>query len=521
MFKFADFIAPRITLYHNNLLNHAAISSIILSFITIIIIIVFSVIFSLDFIFHRNPTSFYYKRYIDDIGTFPLNSSSLFHFITLLNDANDVLYDDSLLSVIGVHISEEQMYELKYDRTKFDHWIYGPCDESDINDKIKYMEEDNIGRFKKSYCIKYYFNSESLTLFNVKDQGFKYPTVEHGQANEKSIYYGIFLKLCENFTYYNSDLNKCQEKDKLLEFLEKLNGYAIYFLDKNIDINNYKEPFQYFINKISNKFNLISYTSNNLNFNTALLKTIKGKVFDLIEEETTYIYQLNEKLVTEKDAINDNIYGTIYFWMQNMQEVYQRKYKKIQDLSASIGGIINLIIVLAKIIYKFFEKYVLINDLIFNLKIKCNEVVREIYKTDFSEIKINQKNYENSVKMNNYLDSTSKNKINMIESPQLNKINQLKPIKQNSDNSKKFSVSLSKVINLSSLSFNKFKKVSFLQILMSNFNLFKKRKDFIDKLENFRKKIISEEGMFTTYYILLTLINKNNPKIYSDLDKLK
>jgi len=511
MFKFADFIAPRITLYHNNLLNHAAISSIILSFITIIIIIVFSVIFSLDFIFHRNPTSFYYKRYIDDIGTFPLNSSSLFHFITLLNDANDVLYDDSLLSVIGVHISEEQMYELKYDRTKFDHWIYGPCDESDINDKIKYMEEDNIGRFKKSYCIKYYFNSESLTLFNVKDQGFKYPTVEHGQANEKSIYYGIFLKLCENFTYYNSDLNKCQEKDKLLEFLEKLNGYAIYFLDKNIDINNYKEPFQYFINKISNKFNLISYTSNNLNFNTALLKTIKGKVFDLIEEETTYIYQLNEKLVTEKDGVNENIYGTIYFWMQNLQEVYQRKYKKIQDISASIGGIINLIIVLSKIIYKLFEKYVLINDMIINLKIKCNDVVRNVYKTDFNELKINKICENNNVKTNNYLDITSKNKINITESPQLKKINQLNSIKKIELN--KFNLTFSKIIKLSSLNYNKFKRISYIQILMNNFYCLKQKNYFIDKLENFRKNIISEEGMFTTYYILLTFINKNNKEI--------
>ena len=60
-----DFIAPRITLYHNNLLNHSSNSSIILSFVTIIVIIVFSIIFSLDFVFHKNPTSFYYKKYIN------------------------------------------------------------------------------------------------------------------------------------------------------------------------------------------------------------------------------------------------------------------------------------------------------------------------------------------------------------------------------------------------------------------------------------------------------------------------
>ena len=83
IFNYLDFISPRITLFHNNLLNHTSYSSIILSILTIIIIIIFSIIFSLDFVFHKNPTSFYYKRYVDDVGYFPLNSSSLFYFISL------------------------------------------------------------------------------------------------------------------------------------------------------------------------------------------------------------------------------------------------------------------------------------------------------------------------------------------------------------------------------------------------------------------------------------------------------
>ena len=80
-----------------------------------------------------------------------------------------------------------------------------------------------------------------------------------------------------------------------------------------------------------------------------------------------------------------------------MQEVYQRKYKKIQDVSASIGGIINILIILNKILYKFFEKYVLINDMINNLKIKCNDIVRNVYKTNFDELKINKMYEHNNI----------------------------------------------------------------------------------------------------------------------------
>ena len=134
-----DFIAPRITLYNNKLLNHSSYPSIILSFIAIIIIITFSIIFSLDFIFYKNPTAFYYKRFIDDIGSFPLNSSSLLHFISFFNENGDADYDDTFLTVIGVEMNEQRIYEDKFNRTLYNHWIYGSCNENDINDKYVYL----------------------------------------------------------------------------------------------------------------------------------------------------------------------------------------------------------------------------------------------------------------------------------------------------------------------------------------------------------------------------------------------
>ena len=157
IFNYFDFISPRITLYHNNLLNHTSYSSIILSILTIIIIIIFSIIFSLDFVFHKNPTSFYYKRFVDDVGYFPLNSSSLFHFISLLSNGNNIAFDDSLLSVIGVQISEDKIYEYKFNRTQYNHWIYGLCNKNDVNDFIKYFDDEQLLKFKKKLLYKILF----------------------------------------------------------------------------------------------------------------------------------------------------------------------------------------------------------------------------------------------------------------------------------------------------------------------------------------------------------------------------
>ena len=47
------------------------------------LIIAIAFYFSFDLINRTNPAAFYYNRYIEDSGTFPMNSSSLFHFISL------------------------------------------------------------------------------------------------------------------------------------------------------------------------------------------------------------------------------------------------------------------------------------------------------------------------------------------------------------------------------------------------------------------------------------------------------
>ena len=76
--KQIDFISPPITLYYKNNLKHTSYFSIILSIISFMLIIVFTIIFSLDFFLHKNPTAYYYNHYKEDVGVYPLNSSSLF-----------------------------------------------------------------------------------------------------------------------------------------------------------------------------------------------------------------------------------------------------------------------------------------------------------------------------------------------------------------------------------------------------------------------------------------------------------
>ena len=124
-----DYLSPPITFYHQGLLSHSSIISGIISIISIISIIIFAIYFSLDIIKKEDPKIFSYNSLIEDAGTFPLNASSLFHFISMISLSNNYVYDGidfTLFRIIGL----ETYYDaFLYDQnlSNYDHWLYGKC----------------------------------------------------------------------------------------------------------------------------------------------------------------------------------------------------------------------------------------------------------------------------------------------------------------------------------------------------------------------------------------------------------
>ena len=99
--EYFDFVSPYITIYYKGFLKHSSISSVIISLLFIIAVLVFSIIFSLDFFLKRNPTTFFYRKFIYDAGFYPFNSSGIFHFLTF--GVNN--YDRRAYSIIGVNFN--------------------------------------------------------------------------------------------------------------------------------------------------------------------------------------------------------------------------------------------------------------------------------------------------------------------------------------------------------------------------------------------------------------------------------
>ena len=67
-----DFLSPKITLFYERDERHSSIASGIVSICLFILILVLVAYLSIDFLFKKNPTSFYFHSYENDLGKFEL-----------------------------------------------------------------------------------------------------------------------------------------------------------------------------------------------------------------------------------------------------------------------------------------------------------------------------------------------------------------------------------------------------------------------------------------------------------------
>ena len=546
MMSFFNFVSPPITLYYKKKLKHNNIGSIIISIISLLIIITFSIIFSLDFIFHKNPINFYYIKYIEDTGNYIFNSDSIFHFITLGDEKNNNSFDRRAFSIIGVNFYGNYRYLKSENYSDFDHWIYDKCSLYDINDKYIYLRNYTENFDNNGICIKYFYNSSSKKIVTINDSDFSYPVEQHGNSNTNEIMYAIFIVACQNNSFNNFS---CYDKLTIYNKIMETYFYKLYFLSNYIELNNYKEPLVYYYQIVSNLFNGATYTTNHMNFDTVKLITYNGIILDKSYNIYSYAFTTNEKLVVERDESNDYIFGSFYFWMQNTQQTYTRKYKMIQEICASIGGFIRIVLTLANLFNFFFHHFAIYKDLNIDICLNYQSLSNKIIKKSslFSQKNVNffENLFKGKIIKNNYVNSNHNNlnssfdfensKDNFIINKKINQTHNI-PKSKSSNNkiiikktfetlkSKHNIINKKKYIkfedyffssyNNNNLYYNIFqtidgyKKIKILDFIINFIPCFypckKFQKNKINNLIDFRKNIISEEAMFSLFYIQTT-----------------
>ena len=508
-----DFLSPKITLFYERDERHSSIASGIVSICLLILILVLVAYLSIDFIFKKNPTSFYYHSYENDLGTFELNSKGFFHFVNFefLEGSGLNKIDLKSYAIIGV-AQKDATYISNNIPTEYDHYIYELCDKNDAGELYKLFDSEILSYYVRSFCIKKFYNSKTKTIISNTDSSFKYPYLIHGAARSDYIDYGIYIQECQNISDYNG--NYCNSQEQILQEFDYFTKYAILYKDVTVDVNNYSNPITYSFPRVSNSFNSLSYTANHLNFNPLNITTHTGIILDESSVIQTTIYDYNEKIVVQDTG--NGIHGSFHFWLQNTVECYDRTYKKIQDISGSIDGIIEILMliidVLNELVFNDFQVLYDFNKEIgknvkktknfrrlisFNYKINNSKVIKDI------NLKNNNNNNLNHIPINstsNIYKKSYNKQPNEKNTSNKTKIKTISLIEQNEFQSQ---------TNLE----KKFQKINWCDLLC-RFKLKILSNNYVNYIREKREKILSEE-MFLKFYFSIKkmkdLILNNDP----------
>ena len=276
-----DFISPEITFYYKGKENHSSFFSKILSIMILLLILDLIIYLSLDYILKKNPTSFSYNTYDDNIGIIPFNSYGIFHFLTFYNlDLSVEKIDKKAFQIIGIQINYALFSKTNYSYIKYKHWIYSECDDNEIQNLNETINENNINYIRNySLCINEMYDYDLKKIIKKNEKGFYYPSISNGSSSGENNLYGIYILKCQNNSYYNN--SNCYIDEDINKKFNNLYSYKIIFRDNLVKITDYKKPFSSFLHEISNAFSNNVFTFNHLNFHLLRIKTHEGNIFDI------------------------------------------------------------------------------------------------------------------------------------------------------------------------------------------------------------------------------------------------
>ena len=202
--------------------------------------------------------------------------------------------------------------------------------ESNINyDLFKNLSLDNL------YCI----SNEQNDINNIYINEFI------GNNNFQKI--EIQLYECTNLTN-----NNCLSENEINTFLNTTLSY--YVINNYIRTNNHQNPFQRTINEYNYYISNELYISLNQNIHHLEIETDDGFMFTTNNKILSF---KTEKIIQNVRLKNNNKENFISLSIQlnNNIEKYYRKYYKIQDLAAQVGGVYNTLFLICLLFLRMYE----------------------------------------------------------------------------------------------------------------------------------------------------------------------
>ena len=251
----------------------------------------------------------------------------------------------------------------------------------------------SIKEFDLEKCNKDHFNKTSLETqnyffkFNLSNylcipKNLKNLTIQG--AFDQNIFQAIkiFFKICDNKTDSN-----CKELDYIKEKVNR--GFvAIYMNDQTLNPGDYDRVKKYSPRQIFTNFVLNSQKEIDVFYKNNYIKTDDGFLMENEQEEKI----VNYDSTVEFNFMQENQeFVMFYLRLAQKKIMYKRKYAKVQNLIAQVGGFINCFWLIAMGLNYLHAHLVFIRDIVLNIfSIKFIQVKSRMSKihtkTDFFKL---------------------------------------------------------------------------------------------------------------------------------------
>jgi hypothetical protein len=166
-------------------------------------------------------------------------------------------------------------------------------------------------------------------------------------GNSDSSMVAIYLTECKNSSNNNNCLPVDEQRQRILSSF-----VTFTYLESNIYLNNYNTPANYFSNSHTVSVSpSIAKKSDTVTIKQTNIQTDSGLIMENIESQNTY--QIDSK-VLDIDIQSSKYYYTFTLTGHNLIDSYSRRYIKVQDIIASLGGLLQFLITFTALFMKIY-----------------------------------------------------------------------------------------------------------------------------------------------------------------------
>ena len=279
---------------------------------------------------------------------FHRNSPSVNLSMEALNHPQRLNYFDNFEFLIGIQNSSYM--------TEINEKIFGAKGtlfKTILNESGTYNIKTDLNLISCDIALSNSKNKELYSDLNLQgyyclsnDQNEEPYIQEHWGNNEFSM---IQIK----FVDCNNKTGNCASEEEIYDFLHSAD-LSFYMIDNLVSTKNYGNPFSKVIKektlKVSDsyKVSIIQYLRH------VRIESDDGLLFTTNHSKSSFaLSDFTQDIVFDRDS---STFLTLSIELDNTLQKYQRKYYKLQDLAAQVGGVVNACFVVVALILKLYEK---------------------------------------------------------------------------------------------------------------------------------------------------------------------